>query len=278
MDDAKCSILKVGAIVGPGPGRALSIAVTLVLAFAACGPPLKFIHTGPSYPQSLAGLKRIAIFGDLCVARDGPKDNDYWSIGDSTASSSAMLDATGRYLRERGYQIGSDLPSFVCATTLLSSHEENPYSQAAVSFMRGLEVDGKDRHPVSTGPPSSLQTLAPGGAVDAVLFVKVRGKHVTGKRQAAQAIVTALATLGGVMVYETSFIDSYAYLVHPSTGELLWANSLRIEADPANPSYFADLDAWADRIFRHFGLPGGQKGHGRKERGAADSRMTQLPG
>ena len=117
--------------------RNLFVVILLLLLFSCATAPTKqFVHTGPSYEQSIAEVKKVAIINDVCICRDVAGSDDYWSIEDSQASESFMLEGAKEYLEQKGYHVVSQMSPFVGAF-------KKPEILAKVAQREGTEIADK---------------------------------------------------------------------------------------------------------------------------------------
>lgn len=243
--------------------------VIFALLFSSCAnvPTKQFVHTGPTYKQSMPKIARVAIINDVCIARDAIGSDDYFSIEDSQVAESFMLAGAKEYLQQKGYEVVLQQSPFVGAfkkpDTLFKVAQregtevsdkyspfyisdslltDEPYKQALIKVITQVlqSVEQQESSPSEVflskeNMQKSLDVIAKRTDADIVLFLIGQGVIVPKGKSVAQGITTAAITTALTLGWFTyarwnvSYLDTYAGLVDLKTGEVLWSNSFRHE-------------------------------------------------
>lgn len=264
------------------------VILSLLLFSCATAPTKRFMRTGPSYEQSISEVMRVAIINDVCICRDVAGSNDYWSIEDSQAAESFMLEGAKQYLEQKGYHVVSQMCPFVGAfkkSEMLdkvaqregtevsdkyppfyiseSLNIDEPYKQALIKVIRQVlqSVEQKKSSPSEVflsnlDIQESLDIIAKRIDTDTVLFLIGNGTIVPKGKSAAQGIATGVLTTlltMGMFTYSqwsVSYLDTFAGLVNLRTGEVLWSNSLRLEGGGlTDKEYYSKR--WSQNVLYH---------------------------
>ncbi len=261
-----------------------------ILLLSSCAPTSMFVRTGPSFAKLMPQVRSIAVIDDACVLIEPfGVDNDYVSVEDTKLAESLILESAKTYLEQKGYQVNVQLSPFVCgfvtpdkpfraaerrgakisdrfAPFLISEpiDDKEEYKQALLNAIRRIRASFGESSP--TGENSqitsevtvifsedtlrSFKIISAETNSETVFFIIGHGGIVPTGRTIAQGLITGVLSFGMLSIWPLSALDTYAVLIDLKNGEMLWANSLRVEMNPANREAYTEL--WPSKILYHF--------------------------
>lgn len=269
--------------------RSLIVILGLILSACASATPTKnFVRTGQNFDMLQPKIKNVAVIADVCLMHNATVGDNYWSLKDSKTAEQYMLESAKEALSSKGYNVvftespfvggfknqklsmkyadeeGSQVsemhPPFFVAEELTVDPQ---YKQSLITIMpNALNAVEHRNKPLSdnccdnANMKGAINTISKKAGADAILILVGNGVIVSSGKSVAQGVATGVITTAltlGMFTYskwDVSYLDTYAALIDSSTGEILWANSLRLKGSGLTEKDYYDKK-WQESILYH---------------------------